>query len=85
MASDVVRTSAVSKLFVGAPTFFTHIEIDLADRHVLPTATKSNARALISMSMPGRFETSAMWAVYPDLVHKDIVPTLKWTDSALRT
>ena len=47
---------------------------------MLPTATEVERKSAYFDVHAGQFETSAMWAIYPDLVRKDIVPTLKSTD-----
>ncbi|SDT46344.1 creatininase family protein [Bradyrhizobium canariense] len=72
--------SGLSAHFVGAPSFFKRIGIDPASPRVLPTMTEVERNSKYFDVHAGEFETSSMWAVYPDLVKDELLPTLKSTD-----
>jgi creatinine amidohydrolase len=72
--------SGLSAYFVGAPSFFKRIGIDPASPRVLPTVTEVERKSKYFDVHAGEFETSSMWAVYPDLVKDELLPTLKSTD-----
>jgi creatinine amidohydrolase len=75
--------SGVKAYFVGAPSFFQRLGIEPSDPNVLPTATEVERKSKYFDVHAGAFETSSMWAVYPELVHTQILPTLKSTDFEL--
>jgi creatinine amidohydrolase len=75
--------SGVNAYFVGAPSFFQRLGIEPADPHVLATASEVQRKSAYFDVHAGAFETSAMWAMYPELVHTDMLPTLKSTDFGL--
>jgi creatinine amidohydrolase len=72
--------SGVKAYFVGAPTFFKRIGVDLADPHLVPTATEVERKSAYFDVHAGAMETSPMWAIYPDLVRTDLLPALQSTD-----
>jgi creatinine amidohydrolase len=72
--------SGLNAYFVGAPSFFKRIGIDAASPRALPTKTEVERKSTYFDVHAGAFETSSMWAVYPDLVRDDLLPTLKSTD-----
>jgi creatinine amidohydrolase len=72
--------SGVKGYFVGAPAFFTRLGVDLADPCLLPTAAEVERHSAYFDVHAGALETSPMWAIYPDLVRTEILPTLKPTD-----
>ena len=72
--------SGLNAYFVGAPSFFKRIGIDAASPRALPTKTEIERKSKYFDVHAGAFETSSMWAVYPDLVRDDLLPTLKSTD-----
>jgi creatinine amidohydrolase len=72
--------SGLNAYFVGAPSFFKRIGIDAASPRALPTRTEVERNSRYFDVHAGEFETSSMWAVYPDLVKDELLPTLKSTD-----
>jgi len=72
--------SGLNAYFVGAPSFFKRIGIDAASPRALPTKTEIERKGKYFDVHAGAFETSSMWAVHPDLVRDDLLPTLKSTD-----
>jgi creatinine amidohydrolase len=72
--------SGVKGYFVGAPAFFTRLGVDLADPCLLQTAAEVERHSAYFDVHAGALETSPMWAIYPDLVRTEILPTLKSTD-----
>jgi creatinine amidohydrolase len=72
--------SGVKGYFVGASSFFERLGFDLADPCLLPTADEVERKSAYFDVHAGAFETSPMWAIYPDLVRTEILPTLKSTD-----
>lgn len=72
--------SGVDAYFVGAPSFFHRLGIEASDPHVLATAGEVERKSQYFDVHAGSFETSSMWALYPELVHTEILPTLKSTD-----
>jgi creatinine amidohydrolase len=72
--------SGLKAYFVGAPSFFKRIGVDPADPHLLPTAAEIERKSASFDVHAGAFETSPMWAIYPDLVRKDLLPGLRPTD-----
>jgi len=72
--------SGLNAYFVGAPSFFKRIGIDAASPRALPTKTEVERKSTYFDVHAGAFEASSMWAVYPDLVRDDLLPTLKSTD-----
>jgi creatinine amidohydrolase len=72
--------SGVKGYFVGDPAFFQRLGVDLADPCLLPTAAEVERHSAYFDVHAGAFETSPMWAIYPDLVRTEILPTLKSTD-----
>lgn len=75
--------SGVDAYFVGAPSFFQRLGVDVSDPRVLATGSEvERKRAYIDVHA-GEYETSAMLAACPDLVRTEIVPDLKSTDFVL--
>jgi creatinine amidohydrolase len=72
--------SGVKGYFVGAPAFFGRLGCDLDDPCLLPTAAEVERNSAYFDVHAGALETSPMWAIYPDLVRTEILPTLKSTD-----
>ena len=72
--------SGVKARFVGAPSFFKRLGIEADDPYVLPTLSEVERPGKFFDVHAGKFETSAMWAVYPELVKDEMLPTLKSTD-----
>jgi creatinine amidohydrolase len=72
--------SGVKGYFVGAPAFFRRLGCDLNDPCLLPTAAEVERNSAYFDVHAGAVETSPMWAIYPDLVRTEILPTLKSTD-----
>jgi creatinine amidohydrolase len=72
--------SGVTGYFVGAPAFFKRLGFDPADPCLLPTATEVARHSAYFDVHAGMFETSPMWAIYPDLVRTELLPGLKSTD-----
>ena len=72
--------SGVKGYFVGAPVFFKRLGCDLGDPCLLPTAAEVERNSAYFDVHAGALETSPMWAIYPDLVRTEILPTLKSTD-----
>ena len=72
--------SGVKGYFVGAPAFFARLGFDPADPCLLPTAPEAATTSAYFDVHAGAIETSPMWAIYPDLVRTEILPTLKSTD-----
>jgi creatinine amidohydrolase len=72
--------SGVKGYFVGAPAFFARLGFDRANPGLLPTAAEVETRSAYFDVHAGAVETSPMWAIYPDLVRTEILPTLKSTD-----
>jgi creatinine amidohydrolase len=72
--------SGIKGYFVGAPAFFARLGFDLADPCLLPTAAEAETKSVYFDVHAGAIETSPMWAIYPDLVRTEILPTLKSTD-----
>ena len=66
--------------FVGAPSFFKRLGIEADDPYILPTLGEVERSGKYFDVHAGKFETSSMWAVYPDLVKDEMLPTLKSTD-----
>jgi creatinine amidohydrolase len=66
--------------FVGAPSFFQRIGIAADDPHVLPTDGEADHPSKYFDVHAGKFETSSMWAICPQLVRQDLLPTLPSTD-----
>jgi creatinine amidohydrolase len=75
--------SGLDACFVGAPSFFKRLGIDTASPYVLPTLTEVDRKSRYFDVHAGEFETSSMWAVCPDLVRDDVLPTLPSTDFSL--
>lgn len=75
--------SGIEAHFVGSPSFFDRLGIARDDPHVLPTAEEVERKSKYFDVHAGEFETSSMWAMYPELVRTEILPTLKSTDFAL--
>ena len=72
--------SGVKARFVGAPSFFKRLGIEADDPYILPTLSEVERPGKFFDVHAGKFETSSMWAVYPDLVKDEMLPTLKSTD-----
>ena len=72
--------SGVKAYFVGAPSFFKRIGIEAGDPYILPTHGEVERPGKYFDVHAGKFETSSMWAVYPELVKDELLPTLKSTD-----
>ena len=72
--------SGISAYFVGAPSFFQRLGIEPSDPHVLATASEVERKSQYFDVHAGSFETSSMWASYPELVRTEMLPTLKSTD-----
>jgi len=72
--------SGVKAYFVGAPSFFKRIGIEAGDPYVLPTQGEVERPGKFFDVHAGKFETSSMWAIYPELVKDELLPTLKSTD-----
>jgi creatinine amidohydrolase len=72
--------SGVKAYFVGAPSFFKRLGIEPGDPHILPTPGEIERPGKYFDVHAGKFETSSMWAVYPQLVKDELLPTLKSTD-----
>lgn len=72
--------SGISAYFVGAPSFFQRLGIEPSDPHVLATASEVERKSQYFDVHAGSFETSSMWASYPELVRTEILSTLKSTD-----
>jgi creatinine amidohydrolase len=72
--------SGVKGYFVGDPAFFRRLGCDLDDPCLLPTAAEVERNSAYFDVHAGALETSPMWAIYPDLVRTEILPTLKSTD-----
>jgi creatinine amidohydrolase len=72
--------SGVKGYFIGAPAFFKRLGCDLDDPCLLPTAAEVERNNAYFDVHAGALETSPMWAIYPDLVRTEILPTLKSTD-----
>lgn len=75
--------SGIDAYFVGAPSFFARLGIARDDPNVLPTAQEVDRTAKFLDVHAGEFETSSMWAICPELVRTDILPSLKSTDFVL--
>lgn len=72
--------SAMKAYFVGAPSFFRRIGIEAADPHILPTSGELERPGKYFDVHAGKYETSSMWAAYPELVKDEMLPALKSTD-----
>jgi creatinine amidohydrolase len=72
--------SGVRACFVGAPSFFKRLGIEADDPYILPTPSEIERPGKFFDVHAGRFETSSMWAVYPELVKDEMLPSLKSTD-----
>ncbi len=72
--------AGINTYFVGAPSFFKRIGVDAADANVLATAREVDRKSRYFDIHAGEFETSSMWGFYPDLIRKEVLPTLKSTD-----
>jgi creatinine amidohydrolase len=72
--------SGVKAYFVGAPSFFKRLGIEAGDPYILPTPGEVERPGKYFDVHAGKFETSSMWAVYPELVKDEMLPTLKSTD-----
>ena len=72
--------SGINAFFVGAPSFVKRLEFDPADPNVLVTESEVERKSKFLDIHAGEFETSSMWAAYPDLVRRDVMATLKSTD-----
>jgi creatinine amidohydrolase len=72
--------SGVKARFVGAPSFFKRLGIEADDPYILPTLREVERPGKFFDVHAGKFETSSMWAVYPELVKDEMLPTLKSTD-----
>lgn len=72
--------SGMDVFFVAAPSFAKRLEFDPADPNVLLTEGEVEKKSKFLDIHAGEFETSSMWAAYPDLVRKDVMATLKSTD-----
>ena len=72
--------SGVKARFVGAPSFFKRLGIEADDPCILPTLSEVERPGKFFDVHAGKFETSSMWAVYPELVKDEMLPTLKSTD-----
>ena len=70
----------INAFFVGAPSFVKRLEFDPADPNVLVTESEVERKSKFLDIHAGEFETSSMWAAYPDLVRRDVMATLKSTD-----
>lgn len=81
---DALRRGAaetgMETYFVAAPRLFDRIGVPLPDPHALPTPGEPDAPSKFFDVHAGTFETSPMWAFYPDLVRKDLLPGLKPTE-----
>lgn len=72
--------SGVKACFVGAPSFFKRLGFEDNDPHCLATAGEVERPGKYFDVHAGKFETSSMWAVYPQLVKDEMLQTLKSTD-----
>jgi len=72
--------SGVKARFVGAPSFFKRLGIEADDPYILPTLREVERPCKFFDVHACKFETSAMWAIYPELVKDEMLPTLKSTD-----
>jgi len=72
--------SGVKAYFVGAPSFFKRIGIEAGDPCILPTHGEVERPGKFFDVHAGKFETSSMWAVYPELVKDELLPKLESTD-----
>jgi creatinine amidohydrolase len=72
--------SGLAAWFVGEPSFFGRIGIDATHPHALPTRSELDCKRKYVDVHAGEFETSSMWAIYPDLVRDELLPALKPTD-----
>jgi creatinine amidohydrolase len=72
--------SGVKAYFVGAPSFFKRLGIEAGDPYILPTPGEVERPGKYFDVHAGKFETSSMWAIYPELVKDELLPTLKSTD-----
>ncbi len=75
--------SGIEAYFVGAPSFFSRLDIAHDDPNVLPTVQEVDRTAKFLDVHAGEFETSSMWAICPELVRTDILSSLKSTDFVL--
>ena len=75
--------SGVKAWFVGAPSFFKRIGLEAGDPCLLPTSGEVERPGKYFDVHAGRFETSSMWASYPQLVKDELLPSLKSTDFEL--
>jgi creatinine amidohydrolase len=75
--------SGVKAWFVGAPSFFARIGLPADDPNLLPTDGEVERPGKFFDVHAGRFETSSMWANYPQLVKAELLPSLKSTDFQL--
>ncbi len=72
--------SGLHAYFVGAPSFFKRLGISSTQPHIVPTLGEVDRTRPYFDVHAGEFETSSMWAVYPELVKDALLPGLRSTD-----
>jgi creatinine amidohydrolase len=72
--------SDLAAYFVGAPSFFKRIGIDAQSPRALAIGIEVDPQRKYVDVHAGEFETSSMWAIYPDLVKDELLPALNPTD-----
>lgn len=79
----VKRGAAAAEIeayFVGAPSLFKRLGLDLGDPQLLATGSEVERRSKFLDIHAGQFETSTMRGVFPELVRTDLMAELKSTD-----
>jgi creatinine amidohydrolase len=72
--------SGVKAYFVGGPSFFKRIGLEAGDPYILATSAEVERPGKYFDVHAGKYETSSMWATYPELVKDEMLPALKSTD-----
>jgi creatinine amidohydrolase len=72
--------SGVKAHFVGGASFFKRIGLEASDPYILATPGEVERPGKYFDVHAGKYETSSMWAIHPDLVKDEMLPALKSTD-----